>query len=78
MMEVKKTIKYDGKIKSIRVVDKAIVDAEGEVVDLIAILAKVYGENSFDLSTTCKEEEIIDAEPDEEYDINDDGTLGYE
>lgn len=71
MMEVKKTIKYDGKLKGIRVVDKTIVDAEGEVVDLIAILAKVYGENPFDLSTTCKEEEIIDAEPDVEVDIED-------
>ena len=71
MMEVKKTIKYDGKLKGIRVVDKTIVDAEGEVVDLVAILAKVYGENIFDLSTTCKEEEIIDAEPDVEVDIED-------
>ena len=71
MMEVKKTIKYDGKLKGIRVVDKNIVDAEGEVVDLIAILAKVYGENMFDLITTCKEEEIIDAEPDVEVDIED-------
>ena len=71
MMEVKKTIKYDGKLKGIRVVGKCLVDADGEGVDLIAILAKVYGENMFDLSTTCKEEEIIDAEPDIEVDIED-------
>lgn len=71
MMEVKKTTKYDGKLKGVRVVGRDIVDSDGEVVDLIAILSKVYGENLFDLSTTCKEEEIIDAEPDIEVDIED-------
>lgn len=71
MLEVKKTTKYDGKLKSIRVIDGNIVDENGEVIDLISALSKAYGENMFDLSTTSKEEEIIDIEPDEEVDIDD-------
>lgn len=71
MLEVKKTTKYDGKLKSIRVIDGNIVDENGEVIDLISALSRAYGENMFDLSTTSKEEEIIDIEPDDEVDIND-------
>lgn len=71
MLEVKKTTKYDGKLKSIRVIDGNIVDENGEVIDLISALSRAYGENMFDLSTTSKEEEIIDIEPDEEVDIYD-------
>lgn len=78
MMEVKKTVKYDGKLKGVHIVDKNIVDADGEIVDLVSILRKVYGESSFDLSTTCKEEEIIDTEPDEEVTIDEDGNVVYE
>ena len=71
MLEVKKTTKYDGKLKSIRVIDGNIVDENGEVIDLISALSRAYGENMFDLSTTSKEEEIIDIEPDDEVDIDD-------
>lgn len=71
MLEVKKTTKYDGKLKSIRVINGNIVDENGEVIDLISALSRAYGENMFDLSTTSKEEEIIDIEPDEEIDIED-------
>lgn len=51
-MDIKKTTKYDGKL----------VDSEGEIIDLIDVLEKVYGDRPFDLSTTCKTEEIIDVE----------------
>lgn len=78
MMEVKKTIKYDGKLKGIRVINDNIVDADGEIIDLVSVLSKVYGEKSFDLSTTTKEEEIIDVDNAEEAYVDDDGNLIYE
>lgn len=78
MMEVKKTIKYDGKLKGVRVVNDNIVDADGEIIDLVSVLSKVYGEKTFDLSTTTKEEEIIDVDNAEEAYVDDDGSLIYE
>ena len=71
MMEVKKTVKYDGKLKGIHIVDNNIVDADGEIIDLVSVLAKVYKDGFFDLSTTAKEEEIIDVEPCEKIDVED-------
>lgn len=71
MMEVKKTVKYDGKLKGVRIAGGNIVDGDGEVIDLVSILSKVYEDKAFDLSTTCKEEELIDTEDDEEMDADD-------
>lgn len=59
-MELKKTVKYDGKLKGLQFFDGALVDSEGEVIDLLEVLEKAYGENKFDLSTVSKKEEIID------------------
>ena len=70
-MEIKKTIKYDGKLKGIKVFNNSIVDQDGEVVDLISILSKVYGDNSFDLSTTCKDEEIINVDNSDDENVDD-------
>ena len=78
MMEVKKTVKYDGKLKGIRIINDNIVDADGEIINLVSVLSKVYGEKAFDLSTTTKEEEIIDVDNVEEAYIDDDGNLIYE
>lgn len=78
MIEIKKTTKYDGKVKGIHIVNNNIVDADGEIIDLISILSKVYGDNFFDLSTTCKEEEIIDTEEADEASFDEDGNLVYE
>lgn len=61
-MELKKTVKYDGKLKGVHIVDENIVDSDGMVLDLISVLKKAYGEMPFDLSTTTKTEEIIDTE----------------
>lgn len=78
MMEVKKTVKYDGKLKGVRIVNNDIVDTNGEVVDLISILSKVYEDKFFDLSTTSKEEEIIDTEEPEEATIDENGNWIYD
>lgn len=64
MIEIKKTTKYDGKLKGIRIIDNNVIDEDGEIIDLVNFLSKAYGEKVFDLSTTAKEEEIIEIESD--------------
>lgn len=59
-MEIKKTVKYDGKIKDAHFVEGELFDADGESIDLLDILEKVYGEREFTISTTTKTEEILD------------------
>ena len=61
-MEIKKTIKYDGKIKDAHFVDGELFNAEEEPIDLLEILEKVYGEREFTISTTTKTEEILDVD----------------
>lgn len=73
-MELKKTVKYDGKIKGLHIVDGNLVNNEGEIINIIDVLTKAYGEKPFDLSTTTKTEEIIDldnVELDDESDAED-------
>ena len=70
-MDFKKQTTYSGKIKELRIVDGRFIDKEGEIINLAEILGSVYSNNMpFDLSTTSKEEEMIDIEPDEEVDID--------
>lgn len=64
-MELKKTVKYDGKFKGLHIVDGKCMTQDDEIIDLVALLEKAYGSNDFDLSTTTKTEEIIDI--DEEF-----------
>lgn len=62
-MEAKRTIKTDLKLKDIRIKDNQVVDFEtGEVINLIANLKEIYGEEPFTMSVTAKEEEILDIE----------------
>lgn len=72
MLELKKTTKWDGKLKGIRIENDEIVDGDGVIIDLIDVLKKCYGDSTFDLSTTTKIEEIIElADEDDEVDIED-------
>lgn len=57
-MELKKTVKYDGKLKGLHMVNGQLVDADGEILDVLDIFEKAYGDKPFDMSTT-KTEEII-------------------
>ena len=59
-MELKKTTKYDVKEKVLRIIDGNIINEDGEIVDLIAMFQKAYGDSQFDLSTTAKIEGIFD------------------
>ena len=58
-MEIKKTIKYDGKWKGLHISGSRVVNEDGEIIDLVKLLKRAYGEAPFDLSTTTKEEELI-------------------
>lgn len=58
-MELKKTVKYDGKLKGVTIVDGQVVSSDGEIIDLIDMLSKAYGTGAFDLATTTKYEELI-------------------
>lgn len=44
-MELKKTIKYDGKLKGLHMVEGQLVDLNGEIVDILEIFTRAYGEN---------------------------------
>lgn len=34
-MELKKTVKYDGKLKGLHMVDEQLVDMDGEIIDIL-------------------------------------------
>lgn len=59
-MTIKKTTKYDGKLKGLHFEDGVLYDNEYVKVDLLDFLFKAYGESPFDLSTTAKSEEEIE------------------
>ena len=40
-------------------VNGQLVDADGEILDVLDIFEKAYGDKPFDMSTTTKTEEII-------------------
>lgn len=69
-MDVKKTIKVDGKLKGVRIINHALMTEDGEIINLIGLLESVYGDSAFDIGTTTKTEEIIDPTPDEEIDAS--------
>ena len=64
MIELKRTTKWDGKIKGLHFEGNFLVDENGEVVNLNEWLKAAYEDRSFDLSVTSKEEEILEIEAD--------------
>ena len=67
-IEVKETVKRDGKLKGCHIVDGNFIDSDGEVIDIVDVLARVYGETPFDLSVTTKTEETIEIDTSDELD----------
>ena len=63
-MELKKTTKFDGKLKALHFEGDDLVDENGEIIDLNKHMKAAYGDRYFDLSVTAKEEEIIEVELD--------------
>ena len=65
-MDVKRTIKWDGKLKGLHFEENDLIDENGEVIDLHKYMKAAYGDKTFDLSVTAKEEEILEIEIDDE------------
>lgn len=62
-MEIKKTIKTDMVLKNARVINGHVIDEDGEIVDLIETILKIYGEDvEFKLTLTRSTSEEIDIE----------------
>lgn len=59
-MDVKRTIKWDGKLKGLHFEENELIDENGEVIDLNKYMKAAYADKTFDLSVTAKEEEIIE------------------
>ena len=65
-MDVKKTVKWDGKLKALHFEGNELIDENGEVIDLNKYMKAAYGDKTFDLSVTAKEEEILEIEVNED------------
>lgn len=63
-MEIKRTTKWDGKIKGLHFEGNDLIDENGEVIDLNKHMKAAYADKPFDLSVTAKEEEIVDVDVD--------------
>ena len=70
-IEVNRETKTSMKAKGLSIVNGNVVDDSGEIINLVEVLSRVYGEQPFDLSTTKSIKESIDIEEDEEVDIDD-------
>lgn len=66
-MEITKTVKYDGKLKGLHIIDGQCVTADGDIINIIEFFEKAYGDRPFDLSTTMQTKDTIDLEVDEVY-----------
>mgnify|MGYP003316878738 CR=1 FL=1 len=64
-MDVKRTIKWDGKLKGLHFEENELIDENGEVIDLNKYMKAAYADKTFDLSVTAKEEEILEIEIDD-------------
>lgn len=67
-MDVKKTVKWDGKLKGLHFEENELIDENGEIIDLNKHMKAAYGDKTFDLSVTAKEEEILEIEVSDEDD----------
>jgi hypothetical protein len=61
-MELKKTTKWDGKLKDLHFEGDDLIDENGEVIDLNKHMKAAYGTKTFTISATAKEEEILEVE----------------
>lgn len=66
MIELKRTTKWDGKIKGLHFEGNELIDENGEIVNLNEWMRTAYSDKCFDLSVTAKEEEILELEIEEE------------
>ena len=70
MVNVKKTTKTDMMLKNARLVEGQIIDEDGEIVDLMEVIQKVYGQDTeFKLTLSRSTSEELDINELEEVDI---------
>ena len=69
-MEIKRTVKTDMVLKNARVLNGNVVDEDGEIVELIDAIEKIYGDNEFKLTLTRSTSEEVDIEDVEEVDVD--------
>ena len=70
-MDIKRSIKTDVVLKDARLIDGNIIDDSGEVVNLVEVISKIYGEDEFKLTLTRSTSEEVDIDEVEEIDIED-------
>lgn len=70
-MDIKRSIKTDVVLKDARLIDGKIIDDSGEVVNLVEVISKIYGEDEFKLTLTRSTSEEVDIDEAEEIDIED-------
>ena len=68
-MELKKTTKYDGKLKDVHFEDGELLDSCNESIDILDLLHKAYGNQYFTITTSTKIEEVIDLDDMDSEDI---------
>ena len=68
MIEIKKTVKWDGKLKGLHFEGNELIDENGEIINLNEYMKAAYVDKTFDLSVTAKEEEILECNVDENFD----------
>ena len=70
-MDIKKSIKTDVILKDARLIDGKIIDDSGEVVNLVEVISKIYGEDEFKLTLTRSTSEEVDIDEIEEVNVDD-------
>ena len=70
-MNIKKSVKMDAVLKDARLINGNIIDDTGEIVDLMDIIKKIYGEDEFKLTLSRATSEEVDIEELEEIDVDD-------
>lgn len=71
-MEIKRTIKTDMTIKTARVEENTLIDENGEIINIIEVARKLYGEGEeFKLTLTRSTSEEVDIEDVEEINLED-------
>ena len=68
-MDLKKTIKWDGKLKDLHFEEDLLIDENDEVIDLNKYMKAAYGNKYFTISVTAKEEEILEIEVDNDEEV---------
>ena len=67
-MEIKKTVKTDMTIKTARVENNVLIDENGEIINIVEVARKLYGDGEFKLALTRSTSEEVELDELEESD----------